>query len=96
MKNNRKNRKLAFIRQKNAFRSNKHIFASVFKFTPEFIDDCPNHEWLKILKNCVSETRKSLSKSLKITAKKDGISFGQDGLDFVNNTVSMKVTLIHH
>jgi len=89
MKNNRKNRKLKFIRKKNNLRLGKRIFKHFVTFTND-VDE----ELLKIIKNELKKSAEEiLFKKYKLTLRNNSFNFGYRNNDFVRNQTTAVIIL---
>lgn len=87
MKNNRKNRKLNFIRTKNGFRAGKYEFSYIEKVSINF----PVNE--QYLERLFSKAKKMLFKKYKISLPYLTLYRAQDGDDFIRDRITYRVVL---
>lgn len=92
MKNNSKNRKLKFIRQKNRIRLGKESYFVFFKVSNRFIN---NEEAIKVLtEGFINKALFNLFYNFKIEkVRKIFFSFGEFGEDFLINAKTLKIEL---
>ena len=93
MKNNRKNRKLNFIRTKNQLRSGKNKFYCTEKVSNLLKEELTQTEsyWEKL----INTAKKSLLKIYKLELRNVEIITGTDGDDFIKNLHTNRVCLFN-
>jgi hypothetical protein len=87
MKDNNKNRKLKFIRNKNRLRFGITKFYCTRRVTQEVFNDNFDFEQLVIT------AKKSLLKEYKLSLPKITIDSGHNGDDFIKNYITVRVQL---
>lgn len=85
MKNNNKNRKLNFIRQKNNLRLGVTIFRQAFK-----IADSTENESIEPY---LFKAKVSLYSKYRLRLRNNNIRIGHENLDFILNTRTLLITL---
>lgn len=91
MKNNRTNRKLKFIREKNNLRLGKRPFTSFHKVTNELLNDAESFEYqVNLLMNTII---KHVFNYYKIRLKYSKFTFGEQFNDFIKNQKTLRIEL---
>jgi len=92
MKNNNKNRKLKFIREKNNLRFGITVFCGSCKIHNKLMND---KKALNIISNdCLLKTEKELFKKFKISKLRNTVLlFGYDGDDFIMDKQTLRIEL---
>lgn len=87
MKDNCKNRKLKFIRDKNRLRLGRIKFYSIVKVYPEMEQDVEYIEYI------IDKTKQSLMEKYKLSLNIIGLEKFIDGDDFLKNRSTLRISL---
>lgn len=90
MKQNRKNKKLLFIRKKNNLRLGKESFIYVETFSESYFDELSNED---IKQELTNEAKKILYKKYKLKLNKVDFLISYYNDDFITNSISIKLKL---
>lgn len=85
MKNNNRNRKLKFIREKNNLRLGIHIYRYSRKL--------PRTDKNENVEHYLDWAKDELYKKFKLKLRNNEIRVGQDGVDFIMDTRTLIITL---
>lgn len=89
MKNNNRNRKLKFIREKNRLRLGKQLFKAFCK-VPESLEE----KYVKMaIDDLIEFAKKDLFKKFRLNLRNENFRIGQDGRDFIMNVNTIVVEL---
>lgn len=89
MKNNSKNRKLKYIRYKNALKRGRQVFCGYIKLSTTKDENILNIALEELQKSTIE----ALFKKYRIKLKNQTFDFGQDADDFIKNITTIRLTL---
>lgn len=91
MKNNNRNRKLNYIREKNNLRLGKRPFTIFGKISNELFDDEKALE--QVIKQLTNDASKEVKNKFKLFLKRVIIQFVYNGDDFIKDQQTIKIEL---